>query len=51
MILQEIKNLQSWIFSVEPKISIPWITNYGLGTASSNCKLNEFVNVKFPILN
>ena len=46
MILQEIKNLQSWISPVEPKISIPWVTNYGLGTASSNCTLNEFVDAK-----
>ncbi len=49
MTLQEIKNLLSQIFSMELKISIPWVTNYGLGTAS-DCTLNEFVNIKSPIL-
>ena len=49
MALEKIKNLPSWI-SMELKISIPWVTNYGLGTASPNCTSNEFVTIKSPFL-
>ena len=51
MTLQEVENLLSRIFLIELKISIPVVTNYGLETTSSNCTLNEFVRVKYPILN
>ena len=51
MTLQEIKNHQSPIFSLESKISIPWVTNYALEATSSNSTLNEFVSIKSTILN
>ena len=51
MTLQEIKKYQSQIFSMELKISVPWVINYVLGTTSSNFTLNDFGTVKSAILN